>query len=112
SATEKGARTFREVAIEHGRHIAERMSVLSNDELEPLVGLTQKLREGHNALTPASEKRRASRDPAQPGFCRPAATPETARSSSRCTSGSTGVSFGLSRSVRRARSCRSESAST
>ena len=49
TATEKGARTFREVAIEHGRHIAERMSVLSNDELEQLVGLTQKLREGHNA---------------------------------------------------------------
>jgi len=49
TATEKGARTFREVAIEHGRHIAERMSVLSNDELEQLAGLTQKLREGHNA---------------------------------------------------------------
>ena len=46
TATEKGARTFREVAIEHGRHIAERMSVLSNDELDQLIALTSKLREG------------------------------------------------------------------
>lgn len=44
TATEKGARAFREVAIEHGRHIAERMSVLSNDELEQLTALTKKLR--------------------------------------------------------------------
>jgi DNA-binding MarR family transcriptional regulator len=46
TATESGARTFREVAVAHGRHIAERMSVLSNDELEHLAALTQKLRDG------------------------------------------------------------------
>ena len=46
AATEKGARLFREVAIAHGRHIAERMSVLTNDELEQLAALTQKLRAG------------------------------------------------------------------
>jgi|SRR5690606_21703544 len=45
TATEAGVRMFREVAVEHGRHIAERMSVLSNDELEQLSTLTRKLRE-------------------------------------------------------------------
>ena len=46
TATESGARTFREVAVAHSRHIAERMSVLSNDELEHLAALTQKRRHG------------------------------------------------------------------
>lgn len=44
-ATETGAATFRRVASAHGRSIAERMSVLSSDELEQLRVLTSKLRE-------------------------------------------------------------------
>ncbi|WP_111467169.1 MarR family winged helix-turn-helix transcriptional regulator [Microbacterium suaedae] len=45
TATEEGVRTFRTLAVEHGRHIAERMSALTNDELRTLTALTQKLRE-------------------------------------------------------------------
>ncbi len=43
-ATEKGASTFRRLATVHGRTIAERMSVLSDDELSQLQSLTAKLR--------------------------------------------------------------------
>jgi DNA-binding MarR family transcriptional regulator len=44
TATEKGARAFRALATAHGRSIAERMSVLDEDELRQLRDLTQKLR--------------------------------------------------------------------
>ncbi|WP_156761013.1 MarR family winged helix-turn-helix transcriptional regulator [Microbacterium karelineae] len=44
TATEAGTRTFRMLAVEHGRHIAARMSSLTNDELRTLTALTQKLR--------------------------------------------------------------------
>lgn len=44
TATEKGARAFRAAATRHGRSIAERMSVLSEDELRTLRDLTAKLR--------------------------------------------------------------------
>ncbi|GAB3281172.1 MarR family winged helix-turn-helix transcriptional regulator [Microbacterium lacusdiani] len=44
TATEKGARAFRVVATNHGRSIAKRMSVLSEDELRTLLDLTRKLR--------------------------------------------------------------------
>ena len=44
TATERGARAFRMIATEHGRSIAERMSVLTEDELRQLRELTQKLR--------------------------------------------------------------------
>lgn len=47
TATEKGARGFRVVATRHGRSIAERMSVLTEDELRTLRDLTQKLRLTH-----------------------------------------------------------------
>ncbi len=43
-ATEKGLAAFRRVATTHGRSIAERMSVLSDDELTQLRTLTAKLR--------------------------------------------------------------------
>jgi len=43
-ATEKGAATFRRVATVHGRTIAERMSVLTDDELAQLEKLTARLR--------------------------------------------------------------------
>ena len=46
TATEDGLRDFRALAITHGRHIASRMSALSEDELRALKALTQKLREG------------------------------------------------------------------
>lgn len=46
TATSDGARHFRALAVTHGRHIAEHMSVLTNDELRTLKALTQKLREG------------------------------------------------------------------
>lgn len=45
TATETGTRIFRALAIQHGRHIAKRMSALTNDELRTLTALTQKLRE-------------------------------------------------------------------
>jgi len=45
TATDAGARAFRSVATRHGRRIADRMSVLSNDELRQLRALTQKLRD-------------------------------------------------------------------
>jgi DNA-binding MarR family transcriptional regulator len=45
-ATEKGAAMFRRLATVHGRTIAERMSVLTDDELGQLQALTGKLR-GH-----------------------------------------------------------------
>ncbi|MFD5213606.1 MarR family winged helix-turn-helix transcriptional regulator [Microbacterium sp. NPDC058345] len=44
TATEAGARSFRALAASHGRSIAERMSVLDDDELGTLFALTQKLR--------------------------------------------------------------------
>ena len=43
-ATEAGAAAFRKVASAHGRAIAERMSLLSDDELAQLRDLTAKLR--------------------------------------------------------------------
>ena len=43
-ATEQGARVFRSVATNHGRHIAERMSRLDPEELRTLRELTAKLR--------------------------------------------------------------------
>jgi len=43
-ATDKGVAAFRRVAASHGRSIAERMSVLSDDELQQLQRLTTKLR--------------------------------------------------------------------
>lgn len=44
TATDAGARSFREVATSHSRSIAERMSALDDDELRMLRGLTDKLR--------------------------------------------------------------------
>ena len=49
TATDKGAQAFRVVATRHGRSIAERMSVLSEEELQQLRDLTQKLRRTHPA---------------------------------------------------------------
>lgn len=43
-ATEQGLAAFRRVATAHGRSIAERMSVLSDEELVQLRALTAKLR--------------------------------------------------------------------
>ncbi len=43
-ATEDGARAFRELAARHAATLAERMSVLSDDELTQLRDLTAKLR--------------------------------------------------------------------
>jgi DNA-binding MarR family transcriptional regulator len=43
-ATDAGASAFRKVASAHGRSIAERMSLLSDDELAQLRDLTSKLR--------------------------------------------------------------------
>jgi len=43
-ATDSGAAAFRRVATTHGRAIAERMSLLSDDELVQLRDLTAKLR--------------------------------------------------------------------
>ncbi|HWL78478.1 MarR family winged helix-turn-helix transcriptional regulator [Microbacterium sp.] len=43
-ATPEGASLFRKLAHVHGRQIAERMSVLSDDELAQLRELTSKLR--------------------------------------------------------------------
>ena len=43
-ATDSGAAAFRRVASAHGRAIAERMSLLSDDELVQLRDLTAKLR--------------------------------------------------------------------
>lgn len=44
TATEKGAHAFRVLATAHGRSVADRMSVLSDDELRELRELTEKLR--------------------------------------------------------------------
>ncbi|HYP72999.1 MAG TPA: MarR family winged helix-turn-helix transcriptional regulator [Microbacterium sp.] len=44
TATEAGTAAFRRVATMHGRSIAARMSVLSDDELTQLEQLTAKLR--------------------------------------------------------------------
>ena len=44
TATEAGAAAFRRVATTHGRSIADRMSVLGDDELRQLEELTAKLR--------------------------------------------------------------------
>ena len=43
-ATEQGAAMFRRLATTHGRTIAERMSVLTDDELAELERLTARLR--------------------------------------------------------------------
>ncbi|WP_375385072.1 MarR family winged helix-turn-helix transcriptional regulator [uncultured Microbacterium sp.] len=43
-ATEEGATAFRRVALAHGKSIAERMSLLDDDELAQLRDLTAKLR--------------------------------------------------------------------
>lgn len=43
-ATERGLASFRRVATQHGQSIAERMSVLTDAELEQLHALTAKLR--------------------------------------------------------------------
>ena len=43
-ATEAGLAAFRRVATAHGRSIADRMSVLSDEELAQLHALTSKLR--------------------------------------------------------------------
>jgi len=45
SATDAGARTFRALATVHGRSIADRMSVLSDEELRALRTLAEKLRQ-------------------------------------------------------------------
>ena len=44
TATEHGAAVFRRVASAHGRSIAERMAVLSDEELTQLRAITTKLR--------------------------------------------------------------------
>lgn len=44
SATETGAGIFRSIATVHGRSIAERMSRLTDDELQTLLDLAEKLR--------------------------------------------------------------------
>lgn len=44
TATDAGARAFRQVATVHGRSIAEHMSRLTDDELRTLLDLTEKLR--------------------------------------------------------------------
>ncbi len=44
TATERGATLFRKAASVHGRSIAQRMSRLSDDELQQLLSLTAKLR--------------------------------------------------------------------
>ncbi|WP_309104990.1 MarR family transcriptional regulator [Microbacterium sp.] len=44
TATDAGARAFRQVATVHGRSIAEHMSRLTDDELRTLLELTEKLR--------------------------------------------------------------------
>lgn len=44
TATDAGARAFRQMATRHGRSIAERMSRLDDEELATLYALTQKLR--------------------------------------------------------------------
>ncbi|MGF2949006.1 MarR family winged helix-turn-helix transcriptional regulator [Microbacterium alcoholitolerans] len=46
TATDAGARAFRQVATSHGRSIAEKMSPLSDSELGELLTLTEKLRRG------------------------------------------------------------------
>ncbi|WP_312677967.1 MULTISPECIES: MarR family winged helix-turn-helix transcriptional regulator [unclassified Microbacterium] len=51
-ATEDGLAAFRRVATAHGRSIAERMSVLTDDELAQLRALTSKLRGADDAGTP------------------------------------------------------------
>lgn len=51
-ATEDGLAAFRRVATAHGRSIAERMSVLTDDELAQLRALTSKLRGTDDAGTP------------------------------------------------------------
>lgn len=45
TATDAGARAFRQVATTHGRSIAEMMAALDDDELRNLLELTSKLRD-------------------------------------------------------------------
>jgi DNA-binding MarR family transcriptional regulator len=47
-ATEQGAAAFRRIATVHGASIANRMSLLSDDELAQLRDLTAKLRQDRN----------------------------------------------------------------
>ena len=49
-ATDDGAAAFRRVASAHGRSIAERMSMLDDDELAQLRDLTAKLRKPSREL--------------------------------------------------------------
>ncbi|UNK70312.1 MarR family transcriptional regulator [Microbacterium sp. H1-D42] len=44
TASDAGARAFRQVATSHGRSIAEKMARLDDAELRALMGLTEKLR--------------------------------------------------------------------
>ncbi len=44
TATEEGVHAFRSIAVQHGKRIADRMSVLTNDELKTLTTLTRKIR--------------------------------------------------------------------
>ena len=46
TASDAGARAFRQVATTHGRSIAEKMARLDDDELRALLTLTEKLRQG------------------------------------------------------------------
>lgn len=50
TATERGARSFRTLGSVHGRHIAERMAVLTEDEQRLLLTLTTRLRDGQAGL--------------------------------------------------------------
>jgi DNA-binding MarR family transcriptional regulator len=54
-ATVDGAAAFRKVASAHGRSIAERMSILGDDELTLLRDLTAKLRDRHHGDETADE---------------------------------------------------------
>lgn len=47
TATDAGARAFRQIATSHGRSIAEKMSPLDDTELSQLLTLTEKLRHGN-----------------------------------------------------------------
>ena len=50
--TEAGLAEFRRVGSHHGRSIAQKMSVLSGDELRALTELTDKLRAGAPPMSP------------------------------------------------------------
>lgn len=44
TATDAGAKAFRQLATSHGRTIAQKMSPLDDDELQTLLRLTERLR--------------------------------------------------------------------